>query len=291
MKLIVFLAALAAVTVSAATAHAETVDPAQAIAQKFSDTDAEPQQRSFARPGADYEADMLARAQAEELARKQQETEQMAAKPAISESAPQFVPSSTVSAPPVAKLAALPPKPAADLLPTRSEPAPMPTPPTRSAATVLLVLDPDNTGLGFKPDPILCIDNTCWLSNGFRAPARSLPRNQAMALSGTNDMTAESCSGKSGCVFRNVIIDPMHRIDVIEVGEGGGASSGAYTITADKTCRVDGTSLACSNGLATQNFRIWVVPEAQAEAAGAVRLENTLAEGLPEIDVTSANDK
>lgn len=167
----------------------------------------------------------------------------------------------------------------------------MPTQPTRSAATVLLVLDPDGVGLGFKPDPILCIDNTCWLSNGFRAPARSLPRNQAVALSGTGDMTAESCSGKSGCVYRNVIIDPMHRIDVIEVGEGGGTSSGAYTVTADKSCRVDGDSLACDNGLATQNFRIWVVPEAQADAAGAVRLENTLAEGLPEINVSSANDK
>lgn len=288
MKLRVLLALSAAVTVSA-TAHADTVDPAQAIAQKFSESSAE-QQRSFARPGPDYEADMLARAQAEELERKQQEAQQIAIKPAVSEPALQIAPP-PAAAPPVAKLAALPPKPVADLAQTSPEPAPRPMQPSRGAATVLLVLDADGAGLGFKPDPILCIDNTCWLSNGFRAPARSLPRNQAVALAGTGDMTAESCSGKSGCVYRNVIVDPLHRIDVIEVGEGGGASSGAYTVTADKSCRVDGDSLSCNNGLATRNFRIWVVPEAQAEAAGAVRLENTLAEGLPEIDVSSANDR
>ncbi|MBS0249797.1 MAG: hypothetical protein JSR78_01895 [Proteobacteria bacterium] len=289
MKLRVLLALSAAVTVSA-TAHADAVDPAQAIAQKFSEASTE-QQRSFARPGPDYEADMLARAQAEELERKQQEAQQIIAKPAVLEPAVKIAPPPAQSAPPVAKLAALPPKPADDLRQTNSELAPRPTQPSRGAATVLLVLDSDGIGLGFKPDPILCIDNTCWLSNGFRAPARSLPRNQAVALSSTSDMTAGSCSGKSGCVYRNVIIDPMHRIDVIEVGEGGGASSGAYTITADQSCRVDGDSLSCNNGLATQNYRIWVVPEAQAETAGAVRLENTLAEGLPEIDVSSANDK
>lgn len=290
MKLKVLLAVSVAVTVCSVAAHADTVDPAQAIAQKFSEPNTEPQERSFARPGSDYETDMLARAKAEELERKQQEARTTAIKPAVPEPPMQISPPPAPPSPP-AKLAALPPKAIED--PPRPSPEieAAPTLPTRAAATVLLVLDPDGAGLGIKPDPILCIDNTCWLSNGFGAPARSLPRNQAVALSGTGDMTAESCSGKSGCVYRNVIIDPTHRIDVIEVGEGGGASAGAYTVAADRSCHVDGDSLSCTNGLATQNFRIWVVPEAQAEAAGAVRLENTLAEGLPEIDVSSANDK
>lgn len=290
MKLRVLLAVSVAMTVGSVAARADTVDPAQAIAQKFSEPSSEPQERSFARPGADYEADMLARAQAEELERKQQEVRTTAAKPAVPEAPAQISPPPAAPSPP-AKLAALPPKATDDPPRPSVEAAPTSPLPTRTAATVLLVLDPEGAGLGIKPDPILCIDNTCWLSNGFRAPARSLPRNQAVALKGTGDTTAESCSGKSGCVYRNVIIDPTHRIDVIEVGEGGGASAGAYTVTADKSCRVDGDSLSCNNGLATQNFRIWVVPEAQAEAAGAIRLENTLAEGLPEIDVSSANDK
>lgn len=292
MKITALFVVTAAATMSALTAHADTVDPAQAIAQKFSDASVEVparSQRSFTRPDAAYEADMLARARAEDQERRQQEAPLRAEQPAASAPAAKIAPPPQLAAP-IEKLAALPPKPAAEPTRPRSEPSPL-AKPTTAAATVLLVVDPDGTGLGFKPDPIICIDNTCWLSNGFRAPARSLPRNQAVALAGTDDMTSESCSGKSGCIYRNVIVDPTHRIDVIEVGAGRGASAGAYTIVADKSCRADGETLACDNGLATQNFRVWIVPETTAEAVGASRLENALAEGLPEMDVTSANDK
>lgn len=289
MKMTAFLIATAAAAMTVFAAHADTIDPAQAIAQKFSEaSDEKPvlQQRSFARPGADYEADMLARARAEELERHQQRTQQVATRPATPD-----VSLPAASAPPVApvsKLAALPPKPAAEtsvVLHTE------PPEPRISTATVLLVLDPDGSGLDIKPDPIICIDNSCWLSSGMSAPARRMPRNQAVALEGTAGMTAESCSGKSGCVYRDVAIDPSERIDVIEVGEGGGASVGAYTIAVDQSCRATGQSLICDNGLATRNFHIWAVPEATAEAAGALRLENAVAEGLPDADVMSANDK
>jgi hypothetical protein len=231
---------------------------------------------------------MLERARTEDLERRQQKAQQVATRPA------ETMPDASVAAPPtppvapVSKLAALPPKPAAELpVVLRAEPAR----PAISAATVLLVLDPDGTGLGIKPDPVICIDNSCWLSSGMSAPARRMPRNQAVALEGTAEMTAESCSGKSGCVYRDVRIDPADRIDVIEVGEGGGASVGAYTVAADQSCRATGQSVICDNGLTTQNFHIWVVPEATAEAAGASRLENAVAEGLPDTDVMSANDK
>lgn len=291
MKITAFLIATAAAAMVVLAAHADTIDPAQAIAQKFSEaSDEKPvlPQRSFARPGADYEADMLARARAEELERHQKKIPQVATRPPV--------PTPDVSVPaapappvaPVSKLAALPPKPAAETpVVLHAEPPE----PRISTATVLLVLDPDGTGLDIKPDPIICIDNSCWLSSGMSAPARRMPRNQAVALEGTAGMTAESCSGKSGCAYRNVAIDPADRIDVIEVGEGGGASVGAYTIAVDPSCRATGQSLICDNGLATQNFHIWVVPEATAEAAGPLRLENAVAEGLPDADVMSAKDK
>lgn len=294
MQIKALLVATAAVTMSALAAHADTVDPAQAIAQKFSESPIEkpaPPQRLFTKPGSDYEADMLERARAEALERQQREAQQttatLAATPVVVAPAPPAPSPSAQLAPPPTKLAALPPKPLAEPPAVRPE-APGPV---TAAATVLLVLDPEGGGLGIKPDPIICIDNRCWLSNGITSPAREMPRNQAVALTGTDDMTADSCSGKSGCVYRNVTVDPSARIDVIEVGEGGGASAGAYTVAADRSCRKDGDSLACDNGLATQNFRIWVVPEITAEAAGASSLENAVAEGLPDTDLTSANDK
>ncbi|MET0431917.1 MAG: hypothetical protein ABWZ86_05515 [Hyphomicrobium sp.] len=296
MRMRALLIATAALMMPALSAHAGTVDPAQAIAQKFSEaSDENPAptaaQRSFDKPGMDYEEDMLQRARVEEQEREQHDARQVVSKPvieAVASKAPAPVapPVAAVSPPPV--LAALPPKPAAE--PTVVVHGP-PSNPTPGSATVLLVLDPEVLGRGIKPDPIICIDNSCWLSNGIGTPALAMPRNQAVVLPTTAASSPNSCSGKSGCVYRNVIVDPTQRIDVIEVGEGGGASAGAYTVTADRSCRKSGATLSCDDGLATQNFRIWVVPEAIADAAGPTSLENAVAEGLPDSDVTSANDK
>jgi hypothetical protein len=294
MKSTAFPLVFAAVSMFAIAPHAETIDPAQAIAQKFSEAneiEAAPPKRSFVSPGSDYESDMLARARAEEFERQQKKAQQANAKPKEAQPAiPEIVASPPQAALQPTKLAALPPKPAA-------EPPASPLPhadaprPTATAAAVLLVLDPDGSGLKFKPDPILCIDENCWLSNGISSPALRMPKSQAVVLDGTENITAGSCSGKSGCVYRNVTIDPTARVEVIEVGEGNGASAGAYTIAADETCRKQGNTMVCSNGMTTEKYRIWIVPEATAEAAGASSLENALAEGLPEAEVTSANDK
>lgn len=281
------------VAMFAAVAHAaEMIDPAQAIAQKFSEAGEEkaapPPQRSFDRPGAAYEADMLQRARAEELQRQGGETERTTGNPQESVGSSQ-APSPVAQRPnPGPQLAALPSKSAmpegAAIVSGRPDPM-------ATQATVLLVLDPNGAGIGFKPDPIICMDNTCWLSNGIASPAVSMPRNRAVALQTTQPVTAYSCRGMTGCVYRNVPVDPRQRIDVIEVGEGGGASAGAFTAAADNSCRKEGDDLVCDNGLGTQNFRLWVVPESTAVAVGDSTLEDAVAGNLPEPDETSANDK
>ncbi len=310
-----------AVMTSALDARAEPVDPAQAIAQKFAEESDEqkpakkpapviiPKKVTPKEPGADYEADMLERARAEELDRQKQEARQAevklaapipaapAALPVIQSSAlaptPPVLPPAPAARPPAqavtpaSTIAALPTKPAPE--PTNS-PALAPRPGPAEQATVLIVLD-TSTALGFKPDPIICIDDRCWLSNGIGAPALAMPRTQAVALPTTDDATTDSCSGKSACVYRGVAIDPAARLEVIEVGEGHGASAGAYTVATDTSCRKDHSTLLCDNGLATQNFRIWVVPEATAVSAGTSSIEDAVAEGLPDTDAQPGNDK
>jgi len=288
--------------------RADPVDPAQAIAQKFSEASDEPAPKPAAKPSpkpvpkpsttarkpdADYEADMLRRARAEEADRQKQESrpQQVAAEPAAP-TAPVPAPPPAVAPPaekqpapiPVAATAA--PKPESQ----RAIVAEAPKPDT-TQATVLLVLDVDGKALGFKPDPIICIDESCWLSSGIEAPAVSMPRTQAVALRTTEETTSDPCAGKSACVYRGVRIDADARIEVIEVGESRGASAGAFTIAADKSCRNDGGGLLCDNGVATQDFRIWVVPEAIAAATGPEGLEEAVAEGLPEPDAAAGNDK
>lgn len=281
------------VAMFAAVAHAaEMIDPAQAIAQKFSEAGEEkaapPPQRSFDRPGAAYEADMLQRARAEELEREHEKAQQITAGTVESTPPQSLPPPSAHPSSPGPQLAALPSKLAPPNEPVViSEKAD----PMATQATVLLVLDPNGAGIGFKPDPIICMDNTCWLSNGIASPAVSMPRNRAVALQTTQPVTAYSCRGMTGCVYRNVPVDPRQRIDVIEVGEGGGASAGAFTAAADNSCRKEGDDLVCDNGLGTQNFRLWVVPESTAVAVGDSTLEDAVAGNLPEPDETSANDK
>jgi hypothetical protein len=347
MQIRALFVATLAVMISASMPHAEPVDPAQAIAQKFSEASDEKPAPTAApeESNADYEADMLRRARAEELDRQKQEAQQAPAKPAAPLALPAatpvaqtpttpvlpLTPAPAVQTPPSAPaaVAALPPK-STPQQPTVSpqpptEPAPVLTPapaaqtslPATSVAalppklapqqpitypepqgpgpatpaTVLLVLDTDGGTLGFKPDPIICIDESCWLSNGIQAHAVSMPRTQAVALQTTDESTADSCGGKSACVYRGVMIYPTARIEVIEVGEGHGASAGAYTVATDTSCRKENGVLLCDNGLATQNFRIWVVPEAIAESAGNSSLEDAVADGLPDSDIAPGNDK
>ena len=86
--------------------------------------------------------------------------------------------------------------------------------------------------------------------------------------------------GKSACAFRNVAFDPGSQIQVVEVGESRGVASAAYTVAADTTCRKLDSDLTCDNALVTHAFRMWVVPETTAKAAGASALEEAVADGL-----------
>lgn len=309
-----FVATLAVMT-SALVVHAEPVDPAQAIAQKFSGASDEPAAKpvpkpaskpsvklapAVAKPDADYEADMLSRAGAEEADRLKQEARirQVAAEPPapirtapiaaapVPAPPPAITPAAEKQPAPLPVAAAVAPKPESERTIVAEAPQPGSAP-----ATVLLVLDTNDATLGFKPDPIICIDDRCWLSNGIEAPAVSMPRTQAVALQTTEEATADSCAGKSACVYRAVSIDPDARIEVIEVGESRGASAGAYTVPADTSCRSEGGALLCENGVATQNFRIWVVPEAIATSAGASSLEEAIENGLPDPGASTNNDK
>lgn len=325
MQFRISLFATFALIASAGPVAAEPVDPAQAIAEKFSEASepkAVPQQTerttseavNRGRPDLDYEMDMLRRARAEELERQQQARAEKAA-PVPERPQPAATPAPLASTPKAAKEVAprlaepaAPPAPAAEVV-QPATPAATPSPlPTQSAAldskndgaagpvraTVLLVLTPDESvGVAdIRPDPIICLDQQCWLSNGLQAPARPMSRSEAVALQSTAKLTDDSCSGKSACAYRDIALAPDTQIQVVEVGESRGVSDGAFTVSADTSCRKDEGDLVCDNALVTQAFRMWVVPEATAQEIGPAGLENAIADGLPDTDDTeSSSDK
>jgi hypothetical protein len=297
----------------AGIAIADQIDPAQAIAQTFSEASDTKPAPTPDRPSLDYEMDMLRRARAEELERQKQAPRMPPAKiaqPAAIMAAEPIEPAPTPpQSPPPAPAAhiELPavsePAEAAKPVPAAVTPAPQPKPPAPNddsggaapngpRASVLLVLDADdNNESPVKPDPIICFDQQCWVSGGLDAPAQPMSRTAALALQSTETVTGDSCSGKSACAFRNVALSPNALIEVVEVGESRGVADGSYTVAADKSCRKDRGNLECDNALVTHAFRMWVVPEATAQEIGASKLEDAIAEGLPDDDAESTNDK
>jgi hypothetical protein len=307
MQLKVFPVAMLALLAVSPACVADPVDPAQVIAQKFYEASEPKRQAKPDRPDLDYEMDMLRQARAEELERRKADAQMMLTK--IAQPAPVITPQPAValtpappavSAPYMTEPAAVHAAAMAKPLQTAIAQAKEPPPPTirsktvnGARATVLLVLDSDdNAGAArVKPDPIICFDQQCWLSNGLEAPAKPMPRSEAVALKSTDSATSDSCSGKSGCAFRDIAFSPYAQIQVIEVGESRGVADGAYTVAADTTCRKHDDDLVCNNALVTHAFRLWVVPEATAQAIGPSGLEDAVAEGLPDDGEDSTNDK
>lgn len=308
MQLKVFPVAMLALLAASPVCLANPVDPAQVIAQKFYEASEPKPQAKPDRPDPDYEMDMLRQARAEELERRKADAQLMLTK--VSRPAPTVVPQAAVTltpapsiesvlAPDMTEPAVAPatamPKPLQTAIAQAKEPPPSasaPNPVNGARATVLLVLDSDDAGAArVKPDPIICFEQQCWLSNGLEAPAKPMPRSEAVALKSTDSATSDSCNGKSGCAFRDIALSPNAQIQVVEVGESRGVADGAYTIAADKTCRKHDDDLVCNNALVTHAFRLWVVPEATAQAIGPSGLEDAVAEGLPDDGENSANDK
>jgi hypothetical protein len=315
MQLRIISVAALALMASALSTLAEPVDPAQAIAQKFSEASDPKPAAKPERPSLDYEMDMLRRARAEELERENQDAQRPLTKIAQPAPAVAQAPVSPINLPPpgatttghTTQPAAPQPTLAAKPVETAVNPmsAPPPAPPSDTKAggesggsgdlrvTVLLVLgtDVNEAALAPKPDPIICLDQRCWISNGLEAPARPLPRSEAVALKSSAGATSDSCSGKSACVFRDVAISSDAQIQVVELGDSRGVASNPYSIAADASCRKDDGALVCDNALVTHEFRIWIVPEPTAQTIGAAALEDAVAEGLPSEDAPPANDK
>ena len=294
-------------------------DAAQAIAQKFSEADKtkaagkpEPvetvnrteqpksgvQPKSGERPSLDYEMDMLRRARIEEQERQQQGATVKPA-PAEAREEPSVAQATPAAKPPAA---APEPSPAPTVTTAKATESPQ-TPPTAAPVTppvtlpsggqhvtFLLSLATDANAIA-HPDPILCLGETCWLSNGLESAAKPVQRSTARALKSTANASDDSCAGKSACVYRNVVVPDDAIIEVIEIGVGDDPADDRYAIDIDKSCRLDEGDLVCDNALETRDYRLWAVPETTAISAGAGALEDAIDDDLEGGAIQSANDK
>lgn len=305
------LSALIALTAAPGVLQAQSVDPAHALAQKFAvenkgvtrTAPAAASRPKDARvkttpaesilappPSADYEREMLDAARAEADARAQASKIEQAKThiPVPPASAPAAVPMQIKIE---AKIAA----PAIQVRTADAQTAkPAAAAPVSGRATVLVVLSHTAERPGSLPrtfDPILCMDAQCYVSSGPASQAKPIAKPQALSTKNTIMAGAGACAGKNQCAFRGVDISAKSQVEIVDLGLVRHQHREALDATIDKSCRVEDGDLVCDHPLTAPDYRIWIVPEDVAGAAGPHGLQAALADELPEPDIALDTDK
>lgn len=313
MRFMFFLPALAVFSAAQSALHAQAVDPAHALAQKFAiESQPDIQKRASkakpapiksavssqaARgsqnappPSAEYEQEMLAAARAEAEARAQAAkvepalvvtTEPRAATP--------------VAAPMQIKIEAKIKAPYVGIRTAEAQSA-KPASPAKSdgRATVLLVLShtpeqPSSVPRTF--DPILCVKSECYISTGPNSDARPVPESQALSTKNAITSGAGACAGKSQCTFRGIEISANTQLEIVDLGLVRHDRRRALNAKIDQSCRLVEGDLTCDHPLTAPDYRVWIVPEDVAKSAGPEELEAALDDELPEPDIALDTDK
>lgn len=163
-------------------------------------------------------------------------------------------------------------------------------------ATLLLALETSGasakgTSAAASFDPIVCLNETCFVSGGLQADAIKIAKSDAIKLKTSEEASAASCKGMIACVYRNVAVPAGAQFQLIELGSATHDSARAADLKIDATCKVTEGELGCDEPIATPNFKVWVVPEETAKTAGVQAIEEAVADGLPHVDVARTTDK
>ena len=140
-------------------------------------------------------------------------------------------------------------------------------------ATVLLVLDPGDYGIRrfnhAQADPILCVGETCYVSQGPDVPAKSMPRMLALGAGNTLGGRAGACRLQLTCVFRDVDLGSgKAEIQPVDLHVLRHDRREVTMAAADLTCMARDARLVCGEPLKAKTYRAWVVPEQVATLAG-----------------------
>lgn len=303
IKAAAVLASLIMMSGSSAVRAAEAANPAHALAQKFAESTAS---KRAAPPSADYEADMLRRAEEERAAG--HATDKSAAPPQLT---PVIATTPATAAEPPARLSNAPAAPAAPKVadtppanehveakaevPPPQRPVPLTTPDNEKRVTLMLAIEMGGSSKMAEMfqglDPVLCAGDVCYISSGIEEDAVRLSRKDALKLKSSEEASQNSCRGMAGCIYRNVGLPAGAALKLVALGSGFRIESHALPGAIDATCEMSEDGLVCENPVATTDFRIWVVPEAVAKSAGIEAIEDAVAAGLPQEDVARTTDK
>ena len=150
--------------------------------------------------------------------------------------------------------------------------------------TVLVQMDPRRHGFAGRrmtANPVLCVDESCYVSNGSRMTATAMTRGRTLGPGNTLGRNAGVCRNDTTCVFRGVLLrSPNATIQPVDMGFLRHDRREIRSARPDGSCRTTNGELACASPIIASRYRAWIVPERVAETAGATALERALDAGL-----------
>ena len=137
-------------------------------------------------------------------------------------------------------------------------------------------------GARMTANPVLCVGQECYVSNGAGSPATVMRRARALGPGNTLGRNAGVCRNQTTCVFRGITLSgPMSTIQPVDMGFLRHDRRETRTVELDRSCDASAGALNCSAPIVSTGYRAWIIPEAVADKAGAQVLMRALDDGLP----------
>ncbi|MEQ1611883.1 MAG: hypothetical protein ABL904_03955 [Hyphomicrobiaceae bacterium] len=159
-------------------------------------------------------------------------------------------------------------------------------PPANPRVAILILMEAGNKGIRrFEKtaDPILCMRDGCYISEGTTAPARLLSRARALGVGNTWGKRAGACQHSLGCVFRDVeLFNTGGFIQPVDMKVMVHDRRESRTVDVDSDCRLEGGRISCRKPVVANGYRMWVIPEPLATRAGGDALDAAVRDGLPQ---------
>lgn len=133
--------------------------------------------------------------------------------------------------------------------------------------TVLLQMEPRmRRGRGHESmDPVLCLTDGCYVSNGPEAPASFLPGRKAMRFGNVIGRRAGVCNHAYTCVFRNVEIGALPaEIQPVDIRVLRHDRRQPESVDALSICRSTPGRLACTGAIQGDGYTMWIIPDSVA---------------------------
>ena len=130
--------------------------------------------------------------------------------------------------------------------------------------TVLLQMEPSaQRGRRHESmDPVLCLVDGCYVSNGPEHPASFLPGRRATRFGNAISRRAGACNHAYTCVFRDVEIGALpaevQPVDIRVLRHDRRAPESVEELS---TCRGTTGRLACTGAIHGDGYTMWVIPE------------------------------